>query len=545
MIQNPILPGFHPDPSIFRWEDCYYIVNSSFEWFPGMPIYRSYDLKNWELYTHSITRASQADIVGVGSAQGVWAPSMSYNPDTKKFYITYSIVRSNANNNFDVDNYVIEADDIAGPWSDMHYMNSGGFDPSLFHDDDGRSYVVNLEWDYRQGYEHPGVIVMQEYDVKNHKLLGKLAVVSKGATDRGCLEGPNLFKKNGFYYLTTAEGGTGYGHAVVMARSENVWGPYMGSPYNPVLTSQPNDFAERGCLDSAKPWQYNPDSYLQKSGHGNVVETTSGEVYMSHHSSRPFSPELRSPLGRETMIQKCVWTEDNWIKLDREDNVAQEQVQEPNLPAHPFEPKSDAIYKEEDGKKVPADDCYTLREPFSEDWIKFDDDGAILMRGRESLFSPFNQSILAKVVTSFNFDAVVKMTYTPDYFLHMAGLTNYYNSSAFYYLRIYDSASLGGKTIGIFKSEEGIKTEFLEERVFIGDDDRPIYLKSQVRERALQYFYSFDGENWTTVGPVLDASTLSDEYAHGFTGSFVGITAQDLYTKSKWCKFDEFKVTML
>ena len=533
MISNPILPGFNPDPSILKAKGYYYIAVSSFEWFPGIPIYRSQDLKNWELMTHAITRKEQADLTGLGSAMGVWAPSLSYNPQTDRFYIAYSIVRGCDNNNFDVDNYYVESSCIEEGWSDAIYINSSGFDPSLFHDTDGKTYVVNLEWDFRQGYEHPGAIVLQPFNLETQKLEGLPCRISKGATNRGCMEGPNLYKKDDFYYLILAEGGTGYGHCVTVSRSKHIEGPYEGCPHNPIITSQPNDFNERGVGDSSKAWRYYEGSILQKSGHGSIVETDNGEVYCAHLCSRPYAPELRSVLGREAALQKCEWTEDGWIRLKGENNLAQITVEE------------------QEGHQTEDTNCYkismknrwyTLRDKKDEAWCQMQSDGSILLKGRETLFSRYNQSLVSQKVTDFEVSLSTKLTFTPENFLQMAGISNYYNASAFYYFRVYYSESLGGIALGVMKSEGGVKFEYREHRVLLDAYQGYMYLKSEIKARELTYAYSLDGCNWCDMGLVLDSTLLSDECAHGFTGSMMALTAQDLYTKSKWARFEEISI---
>ena len=174
------------------------------------------------------------------------------------FYLAYSLVRSTAADYFDVDNFLVTAADIAGPWSEPVYLNSLGFDPSFFHDDDGRHWLVTLEWDPREGYEHPGAIVLEEFDAERQALPGPTTRISRGATDRGCLEAPHLYQRNGFYYLMTAEGGTGYGHGVTLARSREITGPYEPGPVNPFLTSNPAPYFGRNDRDYLRPHLYNP-----------------------------------------------------------------------------------------------------------------------------------------------------------------------------------------------------------------------------------------------------------------------------------------------
>lgn len=163
MIYNPILPGFNPDPCICRKGDDYYLAVSTFEWFPGIPVYHSRDLKNWELYTHVLTDDEKVDLKKLPSAKGIWAPCLTYCAKEELFYIVYGVMNSMNARYFDIDNFLITAKDIRGPWSEPVYLHSAGFDASILHDDDGRKYVVSLEWETREGYEKPGAICMAEY----------------------------------------------------------------------------------------------------------------------------------------------------------------------------------------------------------------------------------------------------------------------------------------------------------------------------------------------------------------------------------------------
>ena len=172
MIQNPIFKGFNPDPCVCRKGDDYYAAVSSFEWFPGIPIYHSKDLKNWELYTHVLTDDKEVDLKKLPSAKGIWAPGLTYCKEEDLFYVVYGVMNSMNARYFDVDNFVITAKDIRGPWSKPVYLHSSGFDASMFHDDDGKKYVVSLEWETRAGYEKPGFISIVEYNpVKNIRCL--------------------------------------------------------------------------------------------------------------------------------------------------------------------------------------------------------------------------------------------------------------------------------------------------------------------------------------------------------------------------------------
>ena len=239
MIKNPILPGFNPDPCICRKGDDYYLAVSTFEWFPGIPIYHSWDLKHWELYTHVLTDDEKVDLKKLPSAKGIWAPCLTYCQEEDLFYVVYGVMNSMNARYFDVDNYLITAKDIRGPWSEPVYLHSSGFDASIFHDDNGKKYIVSLEWETRLGYEKPGSICMVEYDPVKKEIVGYPKRMWRGGTDRGCIEAPHLTKRGEYYYIMCAEGGTGYNHCVTMGRSSQVWGPYERDPQNPIVTSVP------------------------------------------------------------------------------------------------------------------------------------------------------------------------------------------------------------------------------------------------------------------------------------------------------------------
>ena len=544
MIKNPILPGFHSDPSIIRVGDMYYLATSSFEWFPGIPIYRSNDLKNWQLISHALTRKEQAELRGVSSANGVWAPALSYDEQTQTFYIAFSIVWGFDNNNFDADNFLVTTKDIEKEWSDPIYVNSSGFDPSLFHDTNGKSFLVNLEWEFREGYTHPGSIIIQEYDKKNKKLIGDIKSISRGATKRGCIEGPHLYKKDNYYYLITAEGGTGYGHCVAISRSSSVCGPYKPYPHNPLLTSYEENFDELGNPNSAKPWRYAEGQYLQKSGHGSLVETPQGEVYMVHLCSRPITKDNRSVLGRETAIQKCIWTEEHWLQLEQGGILVSKYTKEPKIDENitkleSYPPLHGILRDDFSDGKIPLH-YYTTREPIKNTWANITADNQLELYGRGTLFGKYGQSILARKVTGFSYTTKTKINAHPKSFLQMAGITHFYNNNNFYYLRIYFSETLGQRALGIIESNQGQKKEFTESRIAL-KDNQWIYLKGVVQQEKLQYYYSYDNNNWEKIEPVLDISILSDEYAGGFTGSLVGMTAQDLQNHTWSCLFDFFE----
>ncbi|MCC0782006.1 glycoside hydrolase family 43 protein [Clostridioides sp. ES-S-0108-01] len=538
MIKNPILPGFNPDPCICRKGDDYYLVVSSFEWFPGIPVYHSKDLKNWELYTHILTDETRIDLRKLPSSKGIWAPCLTYCEEEDLFYIVYGIMNSMNARYFDVDNYLITSKDIKGEWSEPVYLHSSGFDASIFHDDNGKKWISSLDWETREGYEKPGVICLVEYCTEKKEIVGYPKRIWSGGTDRGCIEAPHITKRGDYYYIMCAEGGTGYGHGVTMGRAKNIWGPYEKDSMNPIVTSIPGDFYERHDPDHLKPKYYNPESKLQKSGHGSYIETQSGEVYLVHLTSRPFVPELRCTLGRETAIQKMKWTEDNWLRMEDESNLAKEYVSESKLEEHLVSsiPSFDDFDSDELGLQY-----YAPRiSPLSFADVK-SRPGYVRIRGQESRTSLNRVSILARKLTSVYARITTKMEFYPEVHQHSAGLIMYYDNMNYINLRKYYSETLGQSALSIIHLENGEKTEFLNTRTPI--EDIPIYLRLHIQGRKLYFEWSYDEKNYQRIGKIFDTTKFSDEYCkYGeFTGTFVGLTCADRVKHKHYADFDFFE----
>ena len=536
MIQNPILTGFHSDPCICRKGSDYYLAVSTFEWFPGVPVYHSRDLKHWELYTHILTDDSQVDLKRLPSAKGIWAPCLTWCEADGLFYLVYGIMQSMNARYFDVDNYLITAEDIRGPWSEPAYIHSSGFDASLLHDNDGRKYIVSLEWETREHGDKPGPISIVEYDPAAKAVKRYPQNIWRGATDRGCLEAPHLTKRNGWYYLMCAEGGTGYNHCVTMARSRSPFGPYEADPAGPVLTSNPGEFSDRWDVDHLKPRHYNPAAPLQKAGHGSYVDLPNGETYMVHLCARPFVPELRCTLGRETAIAKMRWTEDGWLRTWDGNVLPKLEVPEPDLPETPL-PAPIAF----DGFDAPELEQFYYAPRISPK--NFADltarSGWVRLRGQEALASLHRVSLLARKLTSLCASITTKLDFSPEIYQHSAGLVLYYDNMDFFTLQKYYSEAMGGEALLVYALDNGVRTQWLEDRVLV-EPGRPIYMRLNIDGRKSWFQWSYDGENYRDIGPVYDTSKLSDEYSsYGeFTGTMFGICCMDRMFRRKCADFD-------
>ena len=538
MIYNPILPGCNPDPSICRKGGDFYLAVSSFEWFPGVPVYHSRDLKHWELYANALSDPEALDLRGLPSAKGVWAPCLTYCEEDDLFYLVYGVMHSMNARYFDISNYLITAKDPAGPWSRPVYLHSMGFDASMFHDTDGRKYVVALEWETRAEYEKPGPISIMEYDPVQKRVTGRPKRIWRGGTDRGCLEAPHLTRRGKYYYLMCAEGGTGYYHSVTMARSESVFGPYEPDPLGPVLTSNTERHDERKDTDHLKPRYYNPACSLQKAGHGSYVDLPNGESWLVHLCARPFTPELRCTLGRETAIEKMRWTKDGWLRKYSGNPLPEEFAEESSLPETlmPEIPSFDDFDDPEPGL------WYYAPRISPKSFVDLTSrPGWARLRGQESGCSLHEVSLLARKLTSLRACATAKMDFTPEYYQHSAGLILYYDNMNFFYLEKTFSEEHGGPVLQLLQLENGRRAEYPGHIVPLRSGGS-VWLRARIRGRQTQFFWSGDGEQYQAIGPVLDTSLLSDEYSEygEFTGTFVGITCADRLLHEKTADFDFF-----
>ena len=531
-IENPVLRGFNPDPSICRVGDDYYMATSTFEWFPGCQIHHSRDLKHWQLVVRPLDRPSQLDIRGVPDSCGVWAPCLTHRDGV--FYLVYTRVRSFQGIWKDLSNYLVTTDDMAAKWSEPVYLNSSGFDPSLLHDDDGRSWLTNMIVDQR-GQELFGGIALQEYDKAAHKLLGEPQIISSG-TERGCTEGPHLYRRNGYYYLLTAEGGTGYNHCVSVARSRSITGPYEVHPGNPLITSE----------DA-------PDAFLQKTGHGDLVETQGGEWYISFLTGRPLNRQGRCITGRESGLERLAWHDDEWPYLACGGRLARCKVEAPDLPEYRFEAEPERL-----DFTTPDINIHfqALRIPLTPDWVnQTDRPGYLRLYGRESLSSWFEQSLIARRVQAHSSEASTCVEFAPETFQQMAGLVCYYNSAHYHYLHILGddfgrraSGQPVRKFLNIISSDSAGSREALTRPLEITGVNS-VYLQAVFNGAALQFYYAVVEGEWQPIGPVLDGSILSDDYVQqsgtgefypAFTGAFFGLCCQDLAGKKHHADFSYF-----
>jgi xylan 1,4-beta-xylosidase len=516
MIQNPVLPGFNPDPSFIRVEDDYYLATSTFEWYPGVQIHHSRDLVNWTLVSRPLNRKAQLDMRGNPDSCGIWAPCLSYADG--KFWLVYTDVKRLEGSFKDAYNYIVTCDTIDGEWSDPIYVNASGFDPSLFHDDDGRKYFINMRWNHRgsgtggnpKNDSFDGII-LQEWDpVKG--LMGPVVDLWQG-TDLGLGEAPHLFKRNGYYYLTIAEGGTGYDHAVSLARSRSITGPYETHPDKHVLTAR-----------------FNPESPLQRVGHGQYVEAADGSHWHSFLCGRPLPEGRYCPMGRETGLAKMEWRDD-WLYLEGGGLVP------PLTIPMPAEKKPDLpVVHDFTMAELPMDYQW-LRTPEPERLFKLTGQ-ALRMTGRESMGSWFEQALVARRQEHHHYRAECVVEADPQTWQQAAGLATYYNRHKFHMALV--SHEEGRRMLVVCSCLGDWQTTKL---TYHGRYDMPqsgpVTIGVEVRGASQQFTL-----NGAPVGPELDAKIITDEGGKGehasFTGAFVGMFAHDVTGQGWTADFSRF-----
>jgi xylan 1,4-beta-xylosidase len=537
VARNPVLRGFAPDPSLVRAGDWYYVATSSFEWFPTIPIHRSRDLAHWEYAGHVQGAAPGDSLAGVPDSGGIWAPSLSW--DGERFWMVYAVVRSVGTPYFDLDTYVSTAYDVAGPWEAPRRVASHGFDPALYHED-GRLWLLNLQNDHRPGGNRFAGIVLTELD--------RDTLVPRGGTHlllqhERLIEGPKLLRREGWYHLVLAEGGTGFEHGVRTARSRHLTGPYVLDD-RPLLTSRDD-----------------PEQPLQKAGHAELVETPDGEWFLSHLTARPLhTPDgPRCTLGRETAIQAVIWDAEGNPRLRQGGwhPAVEVEVPTPLAPgAHPPPPTPPEPHRHSP-TLTPAPLAWpwsTLREPPHPSWADTETrPGWIRLRGRQGPESRWAQSLLAQRLTEHRATAHVTVEARPCTFTQAAGLILRYDAEAYLSLDLtwaepdgepqrgqqWDG---GGRTVLslVERDEKGTR----QAAVVDVDTSAPVVLGVTVEGVEARFWYVREGVP-TPVGPPLDCGRLSDD--HGgrlrFTGTLVGIHARDLVDASFTADFRDFRLT--
>ena len=507
--RNPILAGFYPDPSLVRVGEDYYLVNSSFSWYPGIPIFHSRDLVHWQQIGHVLDRPEQLPLTGLGVSRGIFAPNIRFH-DGRYYMITTNVDG--------IGNFYVTADNPAGPWSNPTELPEiRGIDPSFFFDDDGKAYIVH-NGDPPDKPLYPGhrALLLFPFDVKSGKVSGPGKVIVNGGTDISkkpvWIEGPHIFKHNGLYYLIAAEGGTSEQHSEVVFRSHSVDGPYEPYAGNPILTQR-----------SLPPSRPDP---ITSTGHADIVETQNGEWWAVFLGCEPYEDDFYN-IGRQTFLLPAKWV-DGWPVILDSNKVVPRIVKRPNLPLHvagaqpttgPFQWTADFA-----GKQLPYE-LNTLRTPTSEWWILDSTQKALFLEPRpEDLNSSRDPSLVARRQQHATFSSSVQLQFSKNDKPSDAGIVAFQNETHSYFLAVRLSAQ--GQRSVILEKRNGGVSQVASTRLSrkAGHAD----LKIEGAGASYRFYYRVDNGSWTQLGSDQDGTILSTKKAGGFVGTYIGLFARSL-----------------
>lgn len=514
-FRNPILPGFYPDPSICRVGDDYYMVTSTFEYFPGVPIFHSKDLVNWKQIGHVLDRPSQLNLDGTPTSRGIYAPTIRYHQGV--FYMITTFVESatGARRNF-----FVTAKDPAGSWSDPYWLNDApGIDPSLFFDDNGKAYYTgNRVPPAGQQYPKHMEIWLQELDLETKQLIGQKISLWDGALKQiHAQESPHLYKINGCYYLIIAEGGTGFTHSVTIARSENITGPYENCKMNPILTHR----------------HLGKEYGIVNVGHADIVETQNGEWWMVCLASRPYGGHYRN-MGRETFLVPLQW-EDGWPVVNPGKGIVEWEMARPKLPETPWPtlPACDHF-----DSLVLEERWNFIRTPRGEFWSLTERPGHLRLRLKpEPMTKEVNPSFVGRRQQHISFAVRAAMEFSPQGPSETAGLVTLQNHDFHY--RFECGLNVKGQTVIRVVCREGGRETELGSRVM---NSKKIFLKLEALGQSLRFGAGTEPEQWETIAENVDGTVLSTDKAGGFIGTYIGLFASgNGCNSSNYADFDYFE----
>ncbi len=537
---NPILPGAHPDPSICRVNDEYFIVNSSFEYFPGLPIHKSKDLVNWELIGYGLHREDQCtgtnNLVDVQSNGGIHAPTIRYNDGL--FYIVTTNIYNPRKEGEPTQfiNFIITAEDAAGPWSEPHIIEGApGIDPDLFFDDDGKVWFVGTHDKGDKNKNGIGEIWVQELNLENWELKGDRTTIWDGACGGCCVEGPHMYKRDGKYYIMVAEGGTSFNHAVMIAASENITGPFESNPRNPILTSR----------------HLSKDNWVHSTGHADLVELSDGRWFMVALGIR--GDESRgSNMGRETHLIPVTWetaivrwqqvSETKWEPVEYNWPVcAPETGKVERVNPLPFKNtmqyRNDAFSDNFDKttldlqwnfRRVPQPQTYSLtaRKGYLRLYTK---PGVIKNRERASLMGVRQRES--------DFEYIIKMDFSPKKDNEEAGISLFQKDNNFInYTIVRESEKILIK-LSVAEKDSELKDNSKD---VLGNYNGQIQLRVISKDHEYSYYYSLDnGQSWKQYSTTKPDLILNN----GYTGAYIGIyttsngNASKAYADFDWIQY--------
>jgi xylan 1,4-beta-xylosidase len=500
-FRNPIIPGFHPDPSIVRVGKDYYLVNSTFAFYPGLPIFRSRDLVNWTQIGNAIDRPDMFDFSGLGVARAVFSPTIRYHGG--QFYIVNTCIECGFN-------FIISAKDPAGPWSTPAFLPAvDGIDPDLFFDDDGRVWISNNGPPVgTPRYDGHRAIWIQEFDLKTMTMIGPRTVVVDGGVKPAekpiWTEGPHIFKRDGYYFLIAAEGGTAGNHSETVFRSRKVTGPYAPGPINPILTQRD--------LDPKRPFS------VYATGHADFVQATGGKWWAVFLGTRPYEANL-SNMGRETFLLPVTWPKGGWP------NILPPKTRVPQILSGITKKSGSARWRDDFAQSQLALDWLMLRTP-KEKFFDLTPGGLALTPRAVTLSGSGNPSFLAKRQSHANASVETEMRYTPDRSGDHAGLVAFADEQHHYFVGLWQSARGARMEVRVrsdsYDADEG---RILVSQPYLGKPGAPIRLKISAKGAAYDFGYAEGDGAWHNLVVNADGRVLASEPTNQFTGTVIGVFA--------------------
>jgi xylan 1,4-beta-xylosidase len=497
-FRNPILPGFHPDPSIVRVGDDFYLVNSTFSWFPGIPVFHSRDLVNWRLIGHAIDRPDQLDFTGLGTNRGVFAPAIEHHAG--RFYILNTCIECRGN-------FYITATDPAGPWSDPVWLDFDGIDPSLFVDDDGRAWLVNNgppEGEPR--YEGHRAIWIQEFDLAQGKLVGPRKLLVDGGVDPSekpiWAEGPHVYKVGEWYYLMAAEGGTADQHSETIYRSRKVDGPYVPGPVNPILTQRD--------LPPGRP------DRIEATGHADLVRLDDGSWWGVFLATRPFAGQS-TLLGRETFLLPVRWV-DGWPRFLDPGEPVPPQVPRPALAESPA---TDWSRWQEEFDVALSPEWITLRTPGTDSFARVEAGELLVTPSADRAGSLGKPAFVGRRLRHHSATVEASLDFAPKRIGDFAGLLGLMDESHFVALGI---ENVAGRRMAVVRrrisADESERGELIASAPL--PEQGPVELRFALDGGTADFDYRQKGANWLTLAADVDVEPLASIHAGLFTGLVIG-----------------------
>jgi alpha-N-arabinofuranosidase len=493
---NPVIPGFHPDPSVCRVGDDYYLVTSSFEYFPGVPIFHSKDLIHWTQIGHCLTRDSQLYLEKTGASGGIYAPTIRYHDGV--FYMITTNVSSKGN-------FLVYTTDPAGEWSEPVWLKQGGIDPSLYFED-GKCYMVS---------NPRSAIYLCEINPQTGEQLTESKILWTGIGGRN-VEAPHIYKKDGWYYLMCAEGGTEYGHMETIARSRNIYGPYDSNPANPILTN-----FRRGA-------ESNP---VQGTGHADLVEATDGSWWMVCLAFRPLDGQ-HYLMGRETFLLPVRWDTNAWPVVNGNGIVNINM----NVPTLPQQPTPTPSYSTDFNETTLGFEWNYLRNPRRDNYSLTARKGFLRLKATTvKLDDVDTPTFVGRRQQHINFVAGTTVRLRDASQGDEAGLTVLMNNHSHY--DIFVEKGHGSTYRVVLRYRLGELTH-IEREIEVPNGN--IYLQVTGSRRTYAFAYSTDGKTYQPLGQI-NTKYLSTETAGGFTGIYLGLYAVAADDGSKaYADFDSF-----